>query len=180
MNTYKVTWFNMFHGKYFEEVVQAENSDEAEKIVDVNQKCKVELVEGDCIAKNHIVDAEEILFEMDANKCDSLTTKEGLNCKTQTFTREEIETSLDLQSNNEKMKTLYCNSESDVQISKQSKNWNNGDGMMMSTLKRAYLKMTERDESVGWEELTNELANTLAQVMGDEEFCAWVTRQREG
>lgn len=49
----------------------------------------------------------------------------------------------------------------------------NGDAMSVLTIKRAYLKMTERDESVGWEELTDELANTLAQIMGDNEFVKW-------
>lgn len=49
----------------------------------------------------------------------------------------------------------------------------NGDPMSVLTIKRAYLKMTERDESIGWEELTDELANTLAQIMGDDKFVEW-------
>ena len=53
----------------------------------------------------------------------------------------------------------------------------NGDPMSLLTLKRAYLKMTERDESIGWEELTDELANTLAQIMGDDEFIEWNNKE---
>lgn len=49
----------------------------------------------------------------------------------------------------------------------------NGDSMSILTIKRTYLKMTDRDDSIGWEELQNELANTLAQIMGDDEFIAW-------
>lgn len=49
----------------------------------------------------------------------------------------------------------------------------NGDSMSILTIKRTYLKMTDRDDSIGWEELQDELANTLAQIMGDDEFIAW-------
>lgn len=55
----------------------------------------------------------------------------------------------------------------------------NGDPMSILTIKRAYLKMVEIDDSIGWEELIDELANTLAQVMGDNEFCEWLDRKSE-
>jgi hypothetical protein len=29
------------------------------------------------------------------------------------------------------------------------------------------------DDSIGWDELSDTLAMTLAQIMGDEEFCSW-------
>ena len=97
LNTYKVTWFNMFHGKHFEKIVEAESELEAEKIVDCNQNCKVELVEAGTEAVEHIIDAEEMLFEMDANSCDEITVKEGISGKSQsTYTRKQIEKSLGL------------------------------------------------------------------------------------
>ena len=48
-----------------------------------------------------------------------------------------------------------------------------GDSMSIFKIKITYLKITERDGSIGWEELQDELANTLAQIMGDDEFIAW-------
>lgn len=48
-----------------------------------------------------------------------------------------------------------------------------GDSMSIATLKRAYLKMLDNDDSIGWDEMTNELGNTLAQIMGDNEFVEW-------
>jgi len=49
-----------------------------------------------------------------------------------------------------------------------------GDGMMMRTLKRCYKKHVSNDDAIGWDELSDELGNTLAQAMGDKEFQAWV------
>lgn len=49
-----------------------------------------------------------------------------------------------------------------------------GDGMMMRTLKRCYRKHVRGDDDIGWDELSSELGNTLAQVMGDDEFCKWL------
>ena len=49
----------------------------------------------------------------------------------------------------------------------------NGDSMSILTLKRTYLKMTNRAEDIGWDEMIDELSNTLAQIMGDNEFVEW-------
>ncbi|KKK88913.1 hypothetical protein LCGC14_2738390 [marine sediment metagenome] len=49
-----------------------------------------------------------------------------------------------------------------------------GDSMSMSTLKLCYRKHVQNDESVGWDELSDVLGNTLAQIMGDDAFCEWL------
>ena len=49
-----------------------------------------------------------------------------------------------------------------------------GDSLSMRVLKRAYRKHVSGDESIGWEELSDELGNVLAQTMGDDKFCEWV------
>lgn len=49
-----------------------------------------------------------------------------------------------------------------------------GDSLSMRALKRAYRKHVRGDESIGWDELSDDLGNVLAQTMGDEKFCEWV------
>ena len=91
-NTYKVSWFNMSMGKTYEEIVKADSEQEAEIKVDCNQRCKVEIVEEETEAVEHIIDAEELLFNMDAEGVDEITTTEGLNGKlSNTYTRKQIE-----------------------------------------------------------------------------------------
>jgi hypothetical protein len=48
-----------------------------------------------------------------------------------------------------------------------------GDPMSVRALKLAYRKHVKGDDSIGWDELSDTLAMTLAQIMGDEEFCSW-------
>ncbi len=49
-----------------------------------------------------------------------------------------------------------------------------GDGMLMYTLKLCYRKhVMMHDDIIGWEELSDKLGTTLAQVMGDDEFVNW-------
>lgn len=48
-----------------------------------------------------------------------------------------------------------------------------GDSMSIRVLKRAYRKHVKGDDSIGWEELSDELGTALAQIMGDDEFCEW-------
>jgi len=52
-----------------------------------------------------------------------------------------------------------------------------GDAMTIRTLKRVYQKHVLNDDDIGWDELTDDIANTLAQVMGDDEFCEWAETQ---
>lgn len=49
----------------------------------------------------------------------------------------------------------------------------------MAAIKRAYQKHTLNDESIGWDELSDELGNVLAEVMGDDAFCFWLDAMRE-
>jgi hypothetical protein len=49
-----------------------------------------------------------------------------------------------------------------------------GDSNSMRTLKRCYLKHVKNDDSIGWDELTDEIATTLAATMGDDKFFEWI------
>lgn len=49
-----------------------------------------------------------------------------------------------------------------------------GDSMSMRVLKMAYRKHVKDDDEIGWDELTDAIANVLAQTMGDDKFCEWV------
>lgn len=44
---------------------------------------------------------------------------------------------------------------------------------MLEALQMAYRKHHMGDPSIGWEELSDKLLNTLCEVMGDEAFVAW-------
>ena len=49
-----------------------------------------------------------------------------------------------------------------------------GDGMLIYTLKLCYRKhVMMHDDVIGWDELSDTLGTTLAQVMGDDEFVKW-------
>lgn len=53
------------------------------------------------------------------------------------------------------------------------------DAERISLLKKCYRKHVIDDEDIGVDELSGHLGNALigaalAQIMGDEEFCAWV------
>lgn len=51
-----------------------------------------------------------------------------------------------------------------------------GDTISLRTLKRVYRKHVMQDPSIGWDELCDELCNTLSEIMGDEEFCIWLSQ----
>ena len=115
----------MFHGKHFEKIVEAKSELEAEKIVDCNQNCKVELVEAGTEAVEHIIDAEEMLFEMDANSCNEITVKEGMSGKSKsTYTRKQVE------------KSLGLNEESTIEVEEKE----------FEEAKKEELKITRREE----------------------------------
>ena len=46
--------------------------------------------------------------------------------------------------------------------------------LMLKTLKRVYRKHVLDDKSIGWDELSDELLNTLCEVMGDGEYVSWL------
>ncbi len=54
-----------------------------------------------------------------------------------------------------------------------------GDSTSVRSLKLAYRKHVVGDDSIGWDELSGELGNALAQIMGDDEFCEWTTELLE-
>ena len=107
MNTYKVKGHSMY----------ASNSDSSERVFEketeaqVLKSCEqlgiivesIQLIKSDIATKkengvSEIFDAEAILYEMDANNCDQITTKEGFG-ETITYTREMVEKQLLLRSN---------------------------------------------------------------------------------
>ena len=49
-----------------------------------------------------------------------------------------------------------------------------GDSMSLRTLKLCYKKHVVNDPDIGWDELSSELGNALAEIMGDKEFCEWL------
>jgi hypothetical protein len=49
-----------------------------------------------------------------------------------------------------------------------------GDCMSLRTLKRCYRKHVRLDDSIGWDKLSDELVDCLAQIMGDKEFIKWL------
>ena len=51
---------------------------------------------------------------------------------------------------------------------------------LLNTVKLAYRKHHLDDRSVGWEELSNALFNTLCDAMGDIGFDEWLKKQRKG
>ncbi len=48
------------------------------------------------------------------------------------------------------------------------------DSMMLCTLKRCYQKHSMNDSSIGWDELCDELSDTLCNEMGVNNFNQWV------
>lgn len=46
-------------------------------------------------------------------------------------------------------------------------------GIALNCLKLAYRKHTKGDPDIGWDELGDDLWNTLCILMGDEEFTKW-------
>lgn len=47
---------------------------------------------------------------------------------------------------------------------------------LLKACQMAYRKHVAGDDSVGWDELGEVLAETLAEEMGDREFCRWIER----
>lgn len=77
---------------------------------------------------------------------------------------------------NTKVTTAKTGSISDLQKDKYTGSdplMDNGDSMSIFTLKRAYLKMLDLDDSIGWDEMIDELGNTLSQIMGEDQFLEW-------
>lgn len=46
--------------------------------------------------------------------------------------------------------------------------------LVLETLKRCYRKHHLNDDSIGWDQLADEMCNTLSEAMGDREFQQWV------
>jgi len=49
-----------------------------------------------------------------------------------------------------------------------------GDGESMHVLKRCYRKHVLDDNSIGWDELCDDLCDALSNTMGDDEFQKWL------
>ena len=47
---------------------------------------------------------------------------------------------------------------------------------LLNVCKMAHRKHCQGDDSIGWEELADELNSTLANVMGDEKYCEWLDK----
>lgn len=48
---------------------------------------------------------------------------------------------------------------------------------LLEVIKLFYRKHVLNDESIGWDELGNNLYNELAETLGDKEFCKWLDTQ---
>ena len=48
--------------------------------------------------------------------------------------------------------------------------------MAVRTLKKCHRKHCLNDDSIGWDELTDEINNTLSEIMGNEEYCKYLER----
>jgi hypothetical protein len=46
--------------------------------------------------------------------------------------------------------------------------------MLLHTLQSAYRKHCLGDDSIGWDELSEQILDCLCTVMGDEEFNSWL------
>jgi hypothetical protein len=46
--------------------------------------------------------------------------------------------------------------------------------MLLDTLQKAFLKHTVDETEIGWQALGELMGSTLAEVMGDKEFCDWI------
>ena len=96
ISKYEVKWFSMFEGTVVSKIVSATSEKEAVEIADPPVvPSSVQIVDDDYISVKDIPDAEALLYEMDANNIDEITTKEGFG-KNRTYTRDEIEKSLGL------------------------------------------------------------------------------------
>ena len=51
---------------------------------------------------------------------------------------------------------------------------------VISVLKKAYRKHCLNDESVGWDELGDQLKDILCDLMGDKAYCLWLMSSEEG
>jgi hypothetical protein len=49
---------------------------------------------------------------------------------------------------------------------------------LLEVVKRAYRKHVLLDDSIGWEELCEDLRDALANEIGDDEFCKFVDKYR--
>jgi len=103
MNTYEIKGSCMYSGASSTQKVAAESEEKAIKIAlnrGISMK-SIELIEADLIIKEpvkqerKIVDAEELLFEMDMTGSNSISIKEGFSEKT-TYSREEVLKSIKL------------------------------------------------------------------------------------
>lgn len=65
-----------------------------------------------------------------------------------------------------------------VAVAKHIANTHNNFNLLLEMVKLAYQKHWMNDESIGWSELGDTLANALAEVMGDDEFCKWLKDKR--
>ena len=50
--------------------------------------------------------------------------------------------------------------------------------LLIHCIQLSYRKHWMGDESIGWSELGDTMANTMADVMGDEAFCKWIEQTR--
>jgi hypothetical protein len=50
---------------------------------------------------------------------------------------------------------------------------------LLETLKRCYLKHHLNDPGIGWDELDDEMFNTLCEAIGDKEFTRWLDEEKE-
>ncbi len=95
MNTYEVKWFNFYHGKFFSKIVIAKNEMGANKLADCPvENPFIEIVEEGKKPTVDIIDAEELLYEMDANESNAITVME--NGKKTTYSRKQVTESLNL------------------------------------------------------------------------------------
>jgi len=51
--------------------------------------------------------------------------------------------------------------------------------MMLDTIKMAYRKHHLDDPSIGWEELSDNMQNTMCEIMGDSSFCEFIEQYRD-
>lgn len=73
---------------------------------------------------------------------------------------------------------VTCN-EAKVKIVNQVSELENERAEMLEALKLAYRKHSMGDESVGWEELSERLLDTLCNVVGPQEYIKWANEIRE-
>jgi hypothetical protein len=52
--------------------------------------------------------------------------------------------------------------------------------MCKEALKKCHRKHNQGADDIGWDELGNIIHNTLAEVMGDKDYCAWLEKLNKG